>query len=333
MDFISCFSGCSLGDYGLVQAGHKPVGFIENDPFCQRISSLRFPGAKPYHDIKEVSESELEPVDLIFGTPPCQPVSVAGKQKGAKDERWLWGELFRLLRGVRPRFVLLENPTGLFTGGFGYVLRELAALGYDAQWQVLSAAQFGAPHLRERVFILAYAGGLHGQPGIIPPMFGGWAEKAQQTRLGGGGSGGYWPTPTASDGVRSGPHVGGNDSLPYAVKAGLWPTPRASSAHGAGEHGKGGQDLQTAAGGLLSGDWVECLMGVPRGWTNPECDAPQPFPGWPMGRGEYQYEWEPPRTIASRVDPYRPKRLKALGNGCVPHCTRYFGEILREVEG
>ena len=332
MNFLSIFAGCSLGDYGLVQAGHKPVGFIENDPFCQQISSLRFPGAKPYHDIKEVSESELEPVDLIFGTPPCQPVSVAGKRKGAKDERWLWGELFGLLRGVRPRFVLLENPTGLFTGGFGYILGALAALGYDARWQVLSAAQFGAPHLRERIFILAHAGSLGCSQQDKFNLLRGWSGKAQQIGRGGCPSGGFWPTPCSRD-WRSGANTDEPRDQLNEVVAAMWPTPRASGANGIGKHGKGGPNLQTVAGGLLNAAWVEILMGVSIGWTDPNCDNPEPWPGWPMGRGEYQYEWEPPRTIASKVDPYRPKRLKALGNGCVPHCTRYFGEILREVEG
>ena len=105
-------------------------------------------------------------VDLICGGFPCQPVSVAGARRGASDERWLWNEFREVIRILRPRYVLAENVPGLFSakdaagrrgGLFGGVVRDMAALGYDAEWGVLPAASFGAPHLRKRVFIVAHA--------------------------------------------------------------------------------------------------------------------------------------------------------------------------------
>ena len=105
----------------------------------------------------------LPPVDLICGGFPCQPVSHAGKRKGDKDERWLWPEFLRIICEVRPRWVLAENVPGLLSVDsgrlFGGILRDLAESGYDAEWNIVSAADVGAPHRRDRVFIVAHATG------------------------------------------------------------------------------------------------------------------------------------------------------------------------------
>ena len=96
-------------------------------------------------------------VHLISSGFPCQPWSMAGERKGTDDERWLWPDVARVIREVEPRWVFLENVPGLLSGGAEHVLRDLAALGFDAEWGVFSAAEVGASHLRERVFILADA--------------------------------------------------------------------------------------------------------------------------------------------------------------------------------
>jgi DNA (cytosine-5)-methyltransferase 1 len=100
----------------------------------------------------------LPSVDLLAGGFPCQPFSVAGKQRRMDDDRWLWPEFARAIRELRPRFVLVENVPGLLVGGgMGAVLGDLAELGYDAEWESIAAAAVGAPHLRYRVWIVAYA--------------------------------------------------------------------------------------------------------------------------------------------------------------------------------
>ena len=100
----------------------------------------------------------LGPVDLICGGFPCQLVSHAGKRRGDQDERWLWPEFLRIIREVRPRWALVENVPGLLSidAGrlFGGILRDLAESGYDAEWDIVSAADVGAPHLRYRLFIV-----------------------------------------------------------------------------------------------------------------------------------------------------------------------------------
>ena len=157
----SLFSGIGGFDLGLERAGMEVRWQVERDEWCRNVLAKHWPDVKRYGDIHDLTGDELEPVDLICGGFPCQPVSVAGQQKGTDDDRWLWPEFKRLVGLLRPRYVLVENVPGLLTanGGhaFGEVLGDLADLGYDCEWTVLSAADVGAPHLRKRVWIVAHA--------------------------------------------------------------------------------------------------------------------------------------------------------------------------------
>jgi DNA (cytosine-5)-methyltransferase 1 len=157
----SLFSGIGGFDLGLERAGMDIRWQVERDPWCQKILAKHWPDVPRYGDVTTLTGDELEPVDLICGGFPCQPVSVAGQQKGTDDDRWLWPEFRRVVGLLGPRYVLVENVPGLFTanGGhaFGEILGDLADLGYDAEWTVLSAADVGAPHLRKRVWIVSHA--------------------------------------------------------------------------------------------------------------------------------------------------------------------------------
>src|SRR5579884_658546 len=96
-------------------------------------------------------------VDLVSAGFPCQPHSSAGKRRHTADERWIWPDIARIVREVEPGWVFLENVPPLVRGGLDLVLRDLALCGFDAEWDVFSAAQVGAPHIRERLFVLAHA--------------------------------------------------------------------------------------------------------------------------------------------------------------------------------
>ncbi len=159
LTFGSLFAGIGGLDLGLERAGMECRWQVEIDPFCQKVLQRHWPHVPKFGDIKELSGDELEPVDLICGGFPCQPVSLAGKRRGQQDDRWLWPEFARLLRHLRPRYVLVENVPGLLVGPMGDVLADLAALGFDAEWESIPAAAVGAPHLRWRVFLVAYASG------------------------------------------------------------------------------------------------------------------------------------------------------------------------------
>ncbi len=162
MRFGSLFSGIGGLDLGLEMAGMECSWMVEVDKFGSQILKHHWPETEIYGDIYTIDGKELESVDLICGGFPCQPVSQAGKRAGTADERWLWGEFARIIRQVKPRWVVAENVTGLLSANsgraFAEVLRDLAESGYNAVWDVFPAGGqggVGALHRRERIFIIA----------------------------------------------------------------------------------------------------------------------------------------------------------------------------------
>jgi len=161
MKFGSLFSGIGGLDLGLERAGMECVWQVEIDDYCKRVLEKHWPDVPRYGDVRHVTQ--LPYVDLICGGFPCPPVSLAAssKRKFEDDERWLWDDFFRIICEVEPRWVLVENVPGLLSARdgklFGGILGDLASVGFDAEWRVLSAKEFGAWHLRKRVFIVAYA--------------------------------------------------------------------------------------------------------------------------------------------------------------------------------
>lgn len=155
MRVLSLFSGIGGLDLGLERAGMTVIAQVENDPWCRRVLERHWPDVPKWGDVRTVDPGELPPADLIAGGFPCQPVSTAGKGLGRDDPRWLWPEFERMVRGVGPRWVLVENVPGLALRGMDEVLGGLAACGFDAEWQSVPAAAVGAPHLRWRIFIAA----------------------------------------------------------------------------------------------------------------------------------------------------------------------------------
>lgn len=170
----SLFSGGGLCDLGLQMAGFTHAWFCEIDPFCQTILTRRWPGKPIYENIKNLKGTDLPKVDVLAGGFPCQDISIGGKRAGIKTDTrsGLWLEYARLISEICPRYVLIENVRGLLSCGFEVVLRSLADIGYDAEWVMLSASDLGAPHRRERIFIVAYPnvhrGGLWS--GVLSPL-------------------------------------------------------------------------------------------------------------------------------------------------------------------
>lgn len=197
MKFGSLFTGIGGIDLGLERAGMECAWQVEIDDYATKVLERHWPDVPRWRDVWEFigdanqlhqegrcsqqhettersatgypcrgfEKRGLGRVDLICGGFPCQPVSVAGRRKGASDERWLWPAFREVIRIVRPRYVLAENVRGLLSakdavgrrgGLFGGILGDLSALGYDAEWEVIPAAAFDLPHQRERVFVVAY---------------------------------------------------------------------------------------------------------------------------------------------------------------------------------
>jgi len=236
--------------------GAVPAFHAETDPAAARVLEHRFPGVPNLGDITATDWHQVPAVDVLCAGYPCQPVSYAGKRKGVDDARWIWPAVARAVRVLRPRWVLLENVPGHLSSGFGSVLGDLAASGFDAEWLVLAASDLGAAHQRKRLFVLAWPADtpserrregpvpaaparVDGQPGNPPgeaaadPARLGEREPADQALalaarrdarpLARGG--GLLPTPCASGGLKGGPNQtrrGGNPALSAAVQPTRW---------------------------------------------------------------------------------------------------------------
>ena len=155
----SCFSGIGGLELGLEWTGDFETRWqIEIDPYASAVLRKHWPNVQRFSDITTVSNPPR--VDVICGGFPCQDVSLAGARLGLEGKRsTLWSELFRLVCEVKPRWLVAENVPGLLSsdGGrfMGNILRDLAGIGFDAEWGVLSAADVGARHIRRRIFLLA----------------------------------------------------------------------------------------------------------------------------------------------------------------------------------
>lgn len=169
----SLFAGIGGFDLGFQRAGIKTVWQVEIDPFCRKVLEKNFPDAERLTDIRECCPWKLWSngrcfecgrrewvrwVDVVTGGFPCQDVSAANANGAGLDgERsGLWREMWRIVRDLRPRFIVVENVSNLLNRGIDRVLGDLAKIGYDAEWECLPACAFGAPHIRSRVYIVAY---------------------------------------------------------------------------------------------------------------------------------------------------------------------------------
>ena len=181
----SLFAGIGGIELGLEwTGGFKTVWQVENDEYATKVLERHWPDVRRWGDVwtfppdttserleggtgSGVQGDSIRPakrsqwyVDLITAGFPCQDISYAGKGAGLGGERsGLFWETARVVRILRPRYVLLENVAALLTRGLDAVLGTLASLGYDAEWHCIPAAAVGAPHIRDRVFIVAYTGG------------------------------------------------------------------------------------------------------------------------------------------------------------------------------
>ena len=160
LDLFSGIGGFSLGMEAT--GGFETVAFCEIEKFPRKILKKHWPDVKQYKDIKELTNEQLEtdgiiPIDIITGGYPCQPFSVAGSQRGEKDKRHLWPEMFRLVKECRPTWVIGENVSGHIKLGLDTVLEDLESEGYSTRAFSISASSVGANHKRERVWIVGHS--------------------------------------------------------------------------------------------------------------------------------------------------------------------------------
>jgi DNA (cytosine-5)-methyltransferase 1 len=160
MTHLDLFSG--IGGFSLAAhwAGIETIGFSEIDPYASKVLAKHWPNVPNYGDCRNIDRTTLASPDLLTGGPPCSPASCAGARRGEEDIRWLWPEALRILRELRPRWAVFENPPGILSlhGGYAFerILGEIHAAGYDGCWETIPACSVGADHERERVFIISH---------------------------------------------------------------------------------------------------------------------------------------------------------------------------------
>lgn len=371
MTFGSLFFGVGGIDLGLERAGMTVRWQVEIDGFATKVLERHWPDVVRHRDVRDVGGRNLERVDCIAGGFPCQDVSLAGKGAGLAGARsGLWWEFARIAGELRPTYVLLENVPGLVNRGLEEVLGSLSELGYDAEWTVLSAAQFGAPHLRKRLFLVAHA---QQQQLRDQPRRSGWKDGTCQGELADDGEEGQLADgdrSSGSDGPRHAVEGAGREALRARM-----PEPgRCDSevahghGHGRAELGEGhdvwrndapwddadGRDPFLADadadgegfpfGSCFGGDAREELEavvggGAPAGNANFWRFSEPGLGGAPDGVsvGLHQVQpWERgvPRSVArARGQGYEDKlRLGALGNSVVPQIVEFVGRRLVAVD-
>lgn len=304
--------------------GGEIVWHAEIDEAASKLLAHRFPNVPNLGDVTQVNWNAVERIDILCGGFPCQDVSAAGKRAGIKagTRSGLWSVFAETIDELRPRLVVIENVRGLLSatahrngedeefGGVesdtavvgngasrpilraaGAVLGDLADLRYDAQWATVAAASVGAPHRRERVFILATDTASNGWDE-------GWPESARLQR--------------------------GFDAAVSGDKpVDLLPTPRSSDCFGAGQHGRGGMDLRTTVS-LLPTPWGKYAPAIHR-WEQLTRPAPKPTEPNKNGKprlaapfSEWMMGWPEGWVTDPKIGLSRTDQLRIVGNGVCP---------------
>lgn len=312
---LSLFSGIGLLEHGLEQAGlGRVVGQAEIDPYCRAVLAKHWPSVRRFNDVREVTR-EAGRVDVVCGGFPCQPWSLAGRGLGERDERHLWPEFARIIRELEPSIVVGENVPGLRRRGLRGVLADLAALGFDAEWTHFRASDLGAPHERNRIWIVATHPdrvSVHEQPRWLGRACGAGALRALS-------DGQAWASADPRSERHEGPDGFGEDLQPRALQ-------RAGSEAASGSAADPDRLREPQSEGRFAdfGGWArDCGWrepppavrgvddGCARGLDGGEADAGG-------GRGEAGDLEEAPDSW----------RIAALGNAVVEPCARLVGRAV-----
>lgn len=290
----SLFSGIGGLELGLELAGvGHTVWQVECDPFCRQVLAKHWPKTERFDDVRNVGKHNLKYVDVICGGFPCQDISFAGKGAGLAGERsGLWSEYLRIVGEIRPRFVVVENVAALRQRGLDVVLGNLTEAGYDAIWFPLRASDVGAPHRRERLFILAYPAELR-------------CDR----------------NPTESRSVDQGENQGGMQKSEGGGAVGNSKSQR-----------WGWQCAETCRQGDVGGSSCNTGESRDMPFFEPRLGRavdglPRWLDRWPSRPGEEQEDWETPRIVERKID-NKTHRLKALGNAVVPQVGFVVGKAL-----
>jgi site-specific DNA-cytosine methylase len=330
------FDGCGLLAYGLHLAGLEHRWLCDVDEFRQGLLRQRF-GVPVYPDVRAVG-ADAPWVHVIAGGFPCKGASSAGKREGfGHPETVLWFEMLRVIRELRPRYVLVENVADLLSlhrgEVFGEVVGGLAESGYDAEWDCFPASAFGATHRRDRVFITAVANterGIHRRPesGAVPgEARAGEGERPERQRLRAHAADGAGPAPNAASfgerdsDAQADAFSGGGPARPLSASRG---------ASAAADSGEGGREERPPVNGeepTIAAPYAR-RPGVPVEWREYEAA---------VKRWEHILGAPGPEPLVRRVDDGRTRRversrLSALGDGVLVQAGWLCGRRILEHE-
>lgn len=323
----SVFSG-AIDGLGLAAslAGFDILFHVEYDDWRRKVlekhASKYWPNSQQFKDLETLETAALPRPDVLFGGFPCQDVSLAGNRAGLGEgtRSGLWFHFRRLIGDLRPRAVVVENVPGLLTLGGSTVVADLAALGYVGRWGVISAADAGAPHLRERVFIVAYAVEKR-QPGAQPrpgqsadpqewrdPLYQSANDEQRHNHSDQAVAGGSIHGTLADADGEGCERQADESEIPRPVRQRRHPDGRPAQV------GRGNAD--------------ESRLGRNADGTAVRLD----FPGYPAYQNQAQHSYEPARVIPPRTSPDRTRRVEAIGDAvCVWQAYPIFYYLYEEL--
>lgn len=327
MRVLDLFSGIGGFSLGFERAGMQTVAFCEQNKYCHAVLKKHWPEIPIYDDVRTLTAARLADdgiaVDVICGGFPCQDISIAGKGAGLAGARsGLWWEFHRLIAEIRPAWVVIENVSALRHKGLGDVLRSLAAVGYDAEWHCIPASAVGAPHRRDRIWIVAYPEGT----GLQARSGDGMGIDNDSRRDGGQFAGASYQTNVAHpkhEGIqqrRRFEFVGEELQFVGGIQRDGVPT----------ERQKEGSVVADACSTRLSwGKWIRNHTGeIAAGQASANGAITERSAD---GRGQ-SHSWSVEPNVGRVADgvPARVDRLKALGNAVVPQIPELIGRAIYE---
>ena len=298
---LDLFAGIGGFSRGLEATGFfETICFVENEPYCQAVLKHHWPGVPILGDIKNVKAPDLPSrPDVICGGFPCQPFSQAGKQRAQDDPRHLWPEMFRLIRECRPTWVVGENVAGIIKLGLDEVLADLEGEGYATRTFNIPACAVGAPHLRQRLWIVAHSDSESEPDGTFD---GGAGARQLGFEFGGSEAAPRGPDPDSQRGNRA---AGKQGAAGRKITSGSRPYVADPRCHTEGSR-KGVQRgaAKRSKGSFDAGDGGDI-------------------------RPEERWAVEP--DVGRLVDglPNRVPQLRALGNSIVPQIAQEIGQAIR----
>jgi len=337
MNHLDLFSGIGGFAYAAQQvwgSDHNVVAFVEKDKYCQKVLNKHWPEVPIFNDIKEYrygqAEGEKEQaqtptIDLLTGGFPCQPFSVAGRRKGKGDDRFLWGEMLRIIKESKPTFVIGENVAGIVNMELDNCISELESEGYETQAFIIPACAVSSPHRRDRVWIVAHSehNGCDSRSDTSETgsnIKDGSSEENRQF----GEEQGFRPRKGSAD-------VANSNSIRPVQCTSETKQRRDTSRHSKGESKGSSEDVSYTNTEGLQGRVQEGIIDKQRGNKQGNRSATQCSTGW-QGNRDSNWATEPNVLRVANGVPNRVDRLKGLGNAIVPQCVEPIMWAIKEIE-